>query len=139
MGAVPHAPVNAQGMTDPEPCLQGISPDTPFSRVPPAARRAAVACINREIAAAINAQAPLRINSDTILRSALASGMHLQYQYEIDEDGKDLTADDISRLDTITRANMCSDRLAISLGAIFTFVWIDRNGLIIHRLRIDRC
>jgi hypothetical protein len=140
LGAVCHTPVAAQGASDEEACMQGISPSTPLSRVPLAARRAAVRCINREVAADINAQAPLRINDTTTLRSALASGMMLQYQYEVDLDAQDFSPDDISRLDSTTRANACSEmRFALSMGATFSYVWVDRNGRIIRHLRIDRC
>lgn len=142
IGAACPAPAAAQGPNDRESsaCLQGISPDTPISRVPLAARRAGVKCIIREVAADINAQAPLRINDVTTLRSALASGMILQYQYEVDLDARDISADDLSRLDEGTRANACSEmRFALSMGASFAYVWLDRTGRIIHRLRIDRC
>jgi hypothetical protein len=142
IGAACHTPAAAQGPSDQETfaCLQGISPSTPLSRVPAAARRAAVACVNREVAAAINAQAPLHINSITTLRSAFAVGTVLQYQYEVDANAQDFTPDDISDLDKIGRANSCPEMgFAISMGATFAFVWLDRNGRIIHRLRIERC
>ena len=114
----------------------------PLRTIGPDRRRALVVCANRHIARQLNAQTPLRVDDVTTLQSVVAMDAVLLYNQSVEVDVQDVTSGDRTRMEATIRSNVCSlseMRLTISFGGTYAYIWSDRSGRLIHRVRIDRC
>lgn len=114
----------------------------PAEGLSPAARTAMLSCLARESARVLNAQLPLRIDEITTLRSVAADGPELTYLNDVEVDAAGLTAAQSAALIETTRNYVCSQplmRAAVTAGASYRYIWLDRSGAEFNRMTIERC
>ena len=113
-----------------------------MEEVPPAQRLAIVACSQALVSRHINAGAPYVIDAITTLQSTSASAARLQYNYRVDVDAGQVTADNRANIERSTRANVCANADMVRTmvnGGSYRYVWTDRSGRLIHQILIERC
>ena len=143
--ALASAPAAAQEVNPEEVgaiCLEGIGLDSPLEAVPMPQRQRILACLNRETARRMNAQAPVAIDAETTLVSVTAENLEMTYTYRFAVDAPSVGAAQQAAAAARIRSGVCANpsmRGAIASGASYQFVSIDRSDRPIQRVRVDRC
>ena len=105
-------------------------------------RRTMIACVMRASSAALNRQLPVNVDDSTIMESTTVDGATLTYNARINLARSELQSNAAQLLDQAARRFVCSTpdmTQTIAMGGSYRYVWIDRDGALVHRMLIDRC
>ena len=123
-------------------CLTPEDARRPLASFTSEEKRAFVACANREAARQVNPQLPKRVDDLTTLTSITPEDATVIYNYTVDLDAGQINAEALRQLEQATRANVCRQGNMVqtmAMGGSYAYVWNDRAGRPIHRMRIDAC
>ena len=132
--------IDAERLT--QTCLRPGDASRPISAFSDAERIELIACANREVVRVMTPRMPLRVDALTSLTSVVASGPMLTYNARVEIDASQLSQAQIEQLHQGTRTNACGQaqmRQTISMGGVYTYVWVDRNGRSLPPLTISSC
>lgn len=123
-------------------CIRPGDASRPISDFTQAQRLEMIACANRQVVRVMTPRLPLRVDALTSLTSVVATGPMLTYNARVDIDASQLSPAQIEQLHQGTRTNACSQvpmRQTISMGGVYSYVWVDRNGRSLPPLTISSC
>jgi glucose/arabinose dehydrogenase len=123
-------------------CLSAEDARRPLASFTAEQKHAFVACANREAARQVNPQLPKRVDDLTTLTSITPEDATVVYNYTVDIDAGQINPAALRQLEQATRANVCRQMNMVqtmAMGGSYAYVWNDRAGRPIHRMRIDAC
>jgi hypothetical protein len=109
--------------------------------MPPAARMEALACFTRAAAAELNRSLPVK-NGIIIVERATASGGELGYHYRVDADRSQFAEGAWESTKQTVAQSTCAEEASkkvILFGGSYRHIWVDRAGLTLAELVVDRC
>ena len=137
-----NPPVNIDTAQAVNACMSPAEQRRPLNQTTPAQRRRVIACVNAAAARQANAQLPAQVDEMTRLDRITAVGMVLTYHATITRAKAELPANAGQMLESSTRANVCAQPNMVQtmqMGGIYGYRWVDRNGVLIHQIRITGC
>jgi hypothetical protein len=138
----PNPPVNIDTSQAVNGCLTPAEQRRPLAQITMAQRRRVVACVNAAAARQANAQLPVQIDEVTRLDRITTAGTLLTYHYTLAREASELPGNVRALLESSTRAHVCGQQNMVQtmhMGGVYRYRWVDRNGRLIHQVRIAGC
>ena len=123
-------------------CLTPEEERAPIERMTPERRRQAIACIQSQAAEQLRPQLPQQVDPVTRLTDITVDGTMLTYHQIVDVEADTITPAMLQQIETRVRASVCGQadmRGTIEFGGGYSYRWNDKEGRLLHEVRIDRC